>query len=286
LKLEIQNPGEHYRGSRFDWCAAIVQVILNDKHSFCTNETANPLLSDSEGRGFYNEFGIGFAIGYDECLPGKRFHKIGVGLLQKPDNEPYAFTRIYDIHPMQIDYKFQNNLHIYIIDSPVANGFAYYLKKTVMIDGASFSIRYELKNTGTKAFRTSEYVHNFVSLNFRKIDPLYKLKFQFSIDAAGFVEAINPEQRVGFEGSLVYWNSRVEDPFFFSRMNKMDLINCSWELIHEEEKIGIRESCNGRINMVNLWGTKHVISPEMFHPINLLPGKSDFWERKFEFYEI
>jgi hypothetical protein len=285
LTLEIQDPGSPYRGSRFDWTGQIIQAILNGKHSFCTSETDNPLYLDSRGRGFYNEFGIDLPIGYDACMPGERFHKIGAGLVKKKDNRPYSFSENYEILPVNIEKEIFSNKIVYNLNAPLVYGFAYQLKKTVALEGPAFSIFYELKNTGTKAICTSEYVHNFISLNSRNINQYYRLSFPFEIESSGFLETVNPLDKVTFEGNRVSWKAQVETPFFFSRFNQIELNNCSWELIHVEEKIGLREVCSASVNLVNLWGDKHVVSPELFHPINLLPGEKDNWERKFEFFE-
>ena len=50
------------------------------------------------GKGFYNEFGMNAAIGYDETREGDWFHKIGIGLLKK-DGGDYLFSRTYEIQP-------------------------------------------------------------------------------------------------------------------------------------------------------------------------------------------
>ncbi len=39
----------------------------------------------------------GSALGYNEAKPGEMFVKIGVGVLRKPDNSPYQFSKLYDI---------------------------------------------------------------------------------------------------------------------------------------------------------------------------------------------
>ncbi len=34
-------------------------------------------------------------------------------------------------------------------------------------------------------------------------------------------------------------------------------------------------------NKVNLWGNKHVISPELFINLNIMPGESFKWNRTY-----
>jgi len=40
-----------------------------------------------------------------------------------------------------------------------------------------------------------------------------------------------------------------------------------WELINTKNKIGISETGSFNTTRVNLWGWKHVISPELFYDI-------------------
>ena len=37
------------------------------------------------------------ALDYQETKPGENFVKIGVGVLTKPDDQPYAFARLYPV---------------------------------------------------------------------------------------------------------------------------------------------------------------------------------------------
>ncbi|MHB8061393.1 MAG: hypothetical protein ACYDG2_01980 [Ruminiclostridium sp.] len=95
LEVEITNPGALYSGSRFDWNGFIVQVTLDDAHTFCVSESLEPD-KGSGGRGFCGEFGIEEALGYKETSVEDYFPKIGVGLLKKTDLQPYnAETIVY-----------------------------------------------------------------------------------------------------------------------------------------------------------------------------------------------
>ena len=218
---------------------------MNNRHQFCTSEFEDPSKINSGGRGFYNEFGIESAIGFDEFKPGERFHKIGVGLLKK-DREPYFFINQYDIQPAHFETKFLSGNVLFTILSDEVNGYAYLLRKSIVLDNSSFSIEYSLKNTGDKAFHTSEYVHNFLSLNGSKIGPDYSLRFPFIIDESNFVETVNPLNELRFEKEFVKWNLEISETFYIGKMNSIEYNECSWELRNMKEKIGIREVCTGR----------------------------------------
>jgi hypothetical protein len=86
LHVTIAHPDLVYTGLRFVWTGFIMQITLENKHTFCTPES----LHSSEGTsgiGLCNEFGNLHALGYKEAQPQEQFMKIGVGLLRKPDEE-------------------------------------------------------------------------------------------------------------------------------------------------------------------------------------------------------
>ena len=58
------------------------------------------------------------------------------------------------------------------------------------------------------------------------------------------------------------------------RITGNENIDASWELINLESKIGISETGSFQTNKINLWGWKHVISPELFFNICLKPDQS------------
>ncbi|WP_209444126.1 hypothetical protein [Paenibacillus ihuae] len=50
--------------------------------------------------------------------------------------------------------------------------------------------------------------------------------------------------------------------------------------------MGIRESGNFRPERIALWGERHVISPEVFANISILPRHSKGWRRSYQFFAI
>ena len=58
LKVSIQEPGQGYRGVRFDWTGCISDVLFDGKYSFGTAERKGDNDLELIGQGFYNEFGI------------------------------------------------------------------------------------------------------------------------------------------------------------------------------------------------------------------------------------
>jgi hypothetical protein len=284
LEILIDLPLEHYNFSRFDWTGKIVDVKFKGIQ-VASVEDLNCKNKDLLGKGFYNEFGIDTALGFDETTIGEWFHKIGVGLLKKEDAH-YAFNKMYTIKPaeFQIDTE-TNSIAIHCI-SDVSNGYSYELQKVIELQEAGFSIKYHLKNTGEKRIHTDEYVHNFIAIANDFIGENYTLNFSFDLKPELFGERVNPESIVAIGNHKINFNSVPIEPFFFSNLTGGERVGSSWELTHLKTKIGIRENINFVTDKVNLWGWKHVISPELFFDITIAPGESAEWIRKYELFDL
>lgn len=284
LQLTIDLPHENYQVPRFDQTGKITGVKYKD---LCLTTTERPG-GESEhfyGKGLYNEFGIDQALGFEEIDKGEWFHKIGVGLLQKGSNE-YRFAHHYPFKPAHFTVSpGKDQVDLQCVGEK-RNGYAYILTKKIGLVERGFNIRYELKNTGDKEIRTTEYVHNFMGLPNEVVGPEYLLQLPFQIKQSSFHESVNPTDSVLLTGSEVNFRERISKPFFFSHLNGNSAVKGSWRLVHQKKKISISEHCDFMTKKVNLWGWQHVISPELFKDIVLLPGQSDSWTRTFEFLSL
>ena len=284
LEIEIDYPNENYNFSRFDWTGKITKVKFQDL-PVSTFETTNCENEHIYGKGFYNEFGIDTALGFEDTDVGGWFHKIGVGLLRKDDNE-YQFSKKYDIKPAKFEITNDSNKTIMLCNSESVNGYSYFLKKEIEIHENSFSIKYFLKNTGQKDIITDEYTHNFIALNNDMIGTNYILKFPFDLKTKLFNETVNTEQKVNICKNEFSFNDSPNDPFFFSNLSGNENVDSKWELLNIQNNIGISEIGDFKTNKINLWGWKHVISPELFFNIFLKRNQSTEWTRNYNVYKI
>ena len=284
LEIHIDLPLENYNLSRFDWTGKITTVIY--KNVYVTGvEKTNIESGNDYGKGLYNEFGIDTAIGYNEAKEGGWFHKIGVGLLKK-DDEPYLFSKNYDIKPAEFKVTKLSNKIIIDCTSKTVNGYAYVLKKEIELFESSFIIKYFLHNTGVKIITTNEYTHNFLAINKDLIGSNYILKFPFQIKPKLFGETFNPEEKVEIGSNKITFNSTPNEQFFFSDLSGNEEVDASWELINIKNNIGISEKGSFKTSKVNLWGWKHVVSPELFFEVRVEPGQSIEWSRTYSVFEI
>jgi len=284
LEIHIDLPLENYNFSRFDWTGKIVAVKFQNILVSSIERTDG----DHEhllGKGYYNEFGFNSPLGFEETPIGGWFHKIGVGLLKKEDNH-YLFNKKYKIKPANFKVISKPNSILIICESQAINGYSYVLKKEIELQESSFTIKYDLQNTGGKNIITDEYVHNFIAINKDLIGSNYSLKFPFQLKPSLFEETVNQEQKVEIEPNKIKFNGSPKKQFFFSNLSGNKNVDAAWELININNKIGISETGNFQTQKVNLWGWKHVISPELFVDIFISPGQSSQWSRTYNFYKL
>ena len=284
FEIHIDLPDENYNFSRFDRTGKIVKVKFQNnilsgvERTDCENE-------DHFGKGFYNEFGIDTPLGFDEAEIGGWFHKIGVGLLKKENNE-YLFSKNYEIKSAEFNTVMESNRVLMSCKSESVNGYSYVLKKEIELYENEFRIKYYLQNTGKKEIVTNEYSHNFIAINKELIGSNYLLKFPFQLKPERFEETVNPERKVDIGQNEIKFKGTPYEQFFFSNLSANETIDAAWELINLTNNIRIRETGSFQTNQVNLWGWKHVISPELFVNLHIKPGQSAEWTRTYHVSEV
>ena len=284
LEVAVDIPLENYKGSRFDWSGKISSVRFENLPLTTIEDTESKNV-DFLGKGLYNEFGITSPVGFDETPVGGWFHKIGVGLLKKQHKE-YLFHRNHLIKPASFDISYEDHQIKIICKSELVNGYSYILKKEISIFENSFTINYFLHNTGEKKIITDEYVHNFMAINNALIGKDYTLKFPFQIDSTLFDETVNSENKVEIGSDTVTFREAPKKQFFFSNLTGGKDLEAGWTLINLKANLGIKEKGNFKTDKINLWGWRHVISPELFFKISVDPKKTIEWSRKFEVFKI
>ena len=284
LELHIDAPTENYSCTRFDWTGKISQLKFQNI-PLTTIENTDLINTACFGKGFYNEFGIDTPLGFHETAIGGWFHKIGIGLLKK-ENEQYLFHKKYAVKPAKFSVSTEANAVIIHCTSEAFNGYSYKLTKEIKLYSSSFTVKYTLHNTGEKEIVTDEYVHNFMATDNALKGKEYALEFPFKLEPPLFDETVNTEQKVTIGSNRITFEETPKEQFFFSNLSGGKLENAAWTLLNSNTKIGIQETGNFQTNKMNVWGWGHVISPELFFKINIKAGKALEWTRTFEVFKI
>lgn len=283
LAVEIAAPGVAYHRTRFDWTGFITQVTLDGAHTFCEVEDEDPSRG-SGGIGICNEFGIEKPVGYNDAAPGQAFPKFGIGLLTRPNDKPYNFFKDHEIaQPFPIHVETAPDQARFIVDPVDCRGYAARETKTLRVTGSTLQIDYLLENTGLLPIDTHEYCHNFIAINRQPIGPGYLLRFPYPI-------VLDPGIQINLDildvnGQQIRWKSTPQKSFYGRPLGFFQTSQPHWEIVHEPSGVGLREYDDFDPERVAIWGTAHVVSAEIFNSIHLLPGRSQSWTRRFEFFD-
>jgi hypothetical protein len=281
LQVELGLPGEVYRGARFDWTGFITRVTLDGTHTFCVPESYQAG-TGTGGIGLCNEFGIDQPVGYGEARPGEFFPKLGIGLLRRLDESPYSFACPYEVaRPFPVDLEHGVDWARVIVEPVECQGYAVRLVKTFQVAENRLEISYSLANTGLRPVVTHEYVHNFIGIDQQPLGPGYLLRFPYPV-------VVDPQMTSGLDsltlaGHDVHFSAAAGQGLYFRAQPAGRSEQPQWEMWLQASGVGVREYDDFAPLRVAVWGTAHVLSPEIFVPIDLPPGTSQTWRRRFEF---
>lgn len=279
LCAEVFVPGKVYTGSRYDWSGMIPQVTLDGKHTFFPEGEAEPM----GGRGLSGiiEFKNPAAC-CDETDIADRFPLMGVGLLKKPDTSPFCFFKPYDVLPFPREYSASESGAVFTTYPILCRGVAMRQTKTISVAENSLTIESRMENVGEKPLSLREFNHNFFCFDGRPVDDSYVLTLPYQpvvtvrrgLVTSGYntvsIHALDRETASsaflinGYEG-LSFHFMKLENPLSGTGVSV------------EEDFSAVRF-----YNYCNKWA----FCPETFCQIELEPGQSFTFSRKYTFYTL
>jgi hypothetical protein len=279
----------YHRGTRFDWSGVISKVEYKGHNYFGEWKTTHDVNNHDDITGPVEEFRTGpfneiSTLGYKEAKVGEPFIKIGIGLLEKPDEPNYNFGRAYKIiRPGKWDVTHGKDWIEFRQNFEGVNGWSYtYIKKiTLAKDKPEFTISHSLKNTGTSPIETSQYNHNFFVIDNTPIGTDYVLKFPFDVkimrDLKGSLEA---------KGKEVFLLKNLESESLFSEFEGFsnDPKDYDITVINKKTGAGVRIKGDSPLVHLNFWTIKTTICPEPFISANLAPNKKKDWSITYSFF--
>jgi hypothetical protein len=276
LTVDIMEPGSEYKGQRYDYTGWIKQINFKGV-DLCTTESAAPDVEMLNGSGLCSEFGIFAPVGYDDCKPGQQFPKLGVGLLTKADEGPYEFSKPFKMEPFEIkSHSNEVSAFFEVLPSP-CRGYEAGIKKQIIINGSTLVIDYELINTGTMTIQTHEYCHNYLSFQQSAFNSDYQLKLPFNVKAETL-----PKPGI-YKDDYITWPEEDFDTYYTRPEGYKPEQIVWWELFHTKTGVRMREQLNAPLLWMALFGTKRLVSAELFIPINVKPGETQKWKRTYTF---
>lgn len=289
LNIEIAEPGEApNNNSRFAWAGLVTEIILDGFHRFGASEPNHLGHPSSNGRGLECEYTLDCS---NEVNEGEYFPKFGIGLLKK-DDAPYTFYKIYETIPFPIEIEKTETKAVFKVHPIECLGYALEHTKTLEIVENKLIMTEEIKNVGTRDFCSTEYCHNFLTVNGLALSPQYHFRLpDLKSRGKGIVN-----QTVRGDGYGYTFLGYNHDPAYFI-LDGNELQNeykgpVRWEMYNfdasgkEDGAVGVKAFVDVKeVDHMLFWSVDHMMSFEVFHKINLKPGESDKWSREWEFYD-
>ena len=275
-----------YCGTRFSWAGIISEVTWGEHHLFGPWQPGvlAPDLHDNV-TGTASEFGMGIAgmpppLGFEEAVPGDGFVKIGVGVLRRPDDQPYQFHGTYALVEAPAWEVSADSRRIDMRQQLECGGFGCDYSHTIeLVPGApAFVSRHRLTNTGSQPIRQTHYSHNFLVLDRQSVGPDYEVIFPFAPSPAfdESSDAVLQGNRLGFRrllrkpvfAMLAGFNGGVAD-------NQVTVRNCRTGL-------AVHVAGDRPIFSYHFFAVSGAVCPEPFIEIRAAPGETVDWAHRYE----
>lgn len=275
--------GGYYRGMRFSPDGIVFSLKVNGHVYFGSrHDIHSPDLHDGVS-GPVEEFLI---VGYDDAKAGGDFLKIGVGMLERIDAEPYNFRLPHKIkNAGERSVKVLPDRVEYVHKLSDKSGYGYVLKKTLMLDGnGGLKILCTLKNTGVKKIDSNVYNHNFFTVDNAPVDESVVVKFAFApkADTGGL------GKNARLDGSRIRFLRRLSDDDRASMIGICGGGTDANDMSVEFGNVGagVRVRCDKPLLKAVFWSDKKTVCPEPFVKISLAPNEEMSWTWMYDFYNL
>jgi hypothetical protein len=289
-----------YRATRFDW-SGVVYSLQYSGHEYYGRwfQKIDPTVHDFVYKGAdivaspctaitgpVDEFA---PMGWQQAKPGGGFIKIGVGVLRKPDEGKYDNFRLYEI----IDsgkWAVKTNRDFIEFTQEVADsssGYGYSYRKSVrlMSGRPEMVLEHSLRNTGTRAIRTSVYNHNFLVLDGQPPGPGLVITVPFQIQRG---QLSNKELAEIRGNRIVYLKTLENQDVVTTPLRGFGITPKDNAISIENHKLGagMRITGDRPLSSESLWSIRAVVAMEPFVSIALEAGQEFSWKSTYSYYTL
>lgn len=288
LQVEVMDPhspDRYYRGPRFSPVATVLQVRM-DGHRFLFAPDQHDPQTDNGGLAM--EFDIGTEPNpppphFNDAATGEGFLKIGVGVLKKEADPLYKFYMPYAVlQPAITTVDWAADRARFQQTCAGVAGYAYRLDAEVRVVANEVTLRYRLKNTGTKPFSTEQYAHNFFAMDDQPVTPgAYEVEFPYDFTAKLPKPVIQQQGRkLALVGEIT---PKVKAAQAF--VHPPDSLKGSDTVIVRQPATGLQivATLSRPANSTTVHMGPLYLCPEQFLRIDLQPGETADWERVYAF---
>lgn len=271
----------YYRGTRFDHAGMVGQLEYAGHTYF--GELIRP--HDPERHdgvaGPAEEFGMKLhpPLGYEEAQPGDGFLKIGVGVLEKKTDKPYAFFGRYKwVKPGTWDI--QREPKALVFTQELSHGpYAYrYVKRVVLREEAPhLRLEHRLENTGTRLLISDYYNHNMLALDKSDVNQDYRLVMPAGL--ATQERRNTKEMGVEFEDGILLFGKLLPkgDSFTIGYSLPPQTEMPIWAVSMKGSHQRLEQHLDWQPVHFEVYGMRDALCPEPFLEIRLAPGEATSW---------
>jgi hypothetical protein len=278
MKLFLPDPEKGvYRATRFDWSGIIGSLKYKDHEYFgYWKDTHDPMFHEDLSGPV--ESNIAPGLGFEEAKAGGKFIRIGIGILERPDEKPFEAFKTYkiidhgkwDVREGKDWIEFKHT-----VDSDFGYGYVYTKRIELKTEEPGFTLSHSLENTGSKTIETDQYNHNFFIIDGEKSGPALSIKFPYSIstdnDLRDVMEIKNQE--------LYFVKSLTKGKSIWMELNGYgdNIKDHQVEVINKKSGAGIKFSMDKPLYRMVFWACETTYCPENFIYISVAPGKKEKW---------
>lgn len=282
----------YYRATRFDWSGLVARVRAGGHTFYAPWKRTHDPENFEDAIGPVDEFGTAGPdeksgpLGFVTARPGERFVKIGVGVLEKPDDQPYQFFRTYRIIRPGAWHVAHGRDWVEFTQELSEGGWGYRYTKRIALSQRGFTLSRRLRNTGTRPITTDEYDHNFTIIDDDPVGPDYRVHFPFAAAGKQSMHGLaevsgheilfrKPLRETAGSGDQVY-----------TEVTGFAATAADNEFTIENTRTGasVRVRGDRPLARLALWAIRAPLSIEPFIDIDLEPGAEFTWRITYDFY--
>ncbi len=277
----------YYRGTRFDWSGAIYSLKFAGHEYFGEwQQSDDPYLHDRITGPVEEYRTAGKGLAYDES--GTRFMRIGVGVVEKPQEDDYRWTHSYRVvDPGKWTIRRGANWIEFVQEvSEPTIGYGYRLTKrlTLTPGKAEMLIDHTLENTGAETIETDVYNHNFFVIDDQPTGPDFTVTFPFELTADREMKGyagVNGK-RLEYQRELPAGESVITLLTGYGDSPRDN----GFSIENRKVKAGVRVSADKPLSKLQYWSPRTTLCPEPFIDLKIAPGQADRWTIRYEFYTL
>jgi hypothetical protein len=212
-------------------------------------------------------------VDFDRVPSGGIFLLPGVGLLVRPDSQPYNHFRHYEAAARMLNSRFlkASGNSAQMRHVVAGAGYSYDYTKTITLTPGrpEMVISHLLRNDGEMRIVTSVYDHNFVILNPGQADMKVSLPFAPA--------PLAPQTRLKAEGKTITWPQALEEGQSGYAILSETPQPYDFTVTDTKNGASIRARADRPASQYKLWSIRTVMSLEPYIALNIPPGREERW---------